>query len=190
MMGYSYWKRCQLAVANGQLKRAGRAVAGSAWSRRKVRAGQGTVVANGHRGPAPILPRVAKWGPGNPRESATEKTQPMVPTRRDTGNGEKVRQERTAAAVTSPARQTPPPARPSNWLGASGAWPECEWPTRSLGQWVGRFPRDRESQLATVGQDKWPPPPCLLSKTETGDTELGLQTRSFCCLAIWNLTWW
>jgi len=70
----------------------GRAVAGpplAGW--RKVRAGQGTVVANGHRGPVLILRFIAKPVPGNPRESATENTQPMAPIRRDTGNGEMVR---------------------------------------------------------------------------------------------------
>jgi len=54
---------------------------------------------------------------GNPRESATENTQPMASTNpRGTGNGEMVRQERTAAPVTAPAGQTPPPARPSMLL--------------------------------------------------------------------------
>jgi len=40
---------------------------------RKVRAGQGMVMANSHRGP------VSERGPANPRESATENTQPMAP---------------------------------------------------------------------------------------------------------------
>jgi len=35
------------------------------------------VVANGHQGPVPILQNTAKWGPGDPRESATENTQPI-----------------------------------------------------------------------------------------------------------------
>jgi len=38
---------------------------------------------------------------GDPRESAAENTQPMA--LRGTGNGEMVRQERTAAPVTAPA---------------------------------------------------------------------------------------
>jgi len=59
---------------------------------RKVRAGQGTVVANGHRGLVPILGYTAEWEPGDPRESATENTQPMasIPPR-GTGNGEMAR---------------------------------------------------------------------------------------------------
>jgi len=44
-------------------------------------------------------------------ESATENRPPMV--RKDTGKGEKVRQERTASAVTQAARQTPSGARPN-----------------------------------------------------------------------------
>ncbi|KPK45013.1 MAG: hypothetical protein AMJ65_01245 [Phycisphaerae bacterium SG8_4] len=91
---------------------------------------------------------------GDPRESATENTQPMVPTSRFTGNGEMVRQERTAALVTAPAGQTPPPARPSSWLLGPSAvgLPSVD----RLGQRVGRLPM-RQSRLATVGQDKWPP---------------------------------
>ena len=50
-----------------------------------------TVVANGHRGPVLILRRIAKWGPGNPRESATENTQPMASIHRGTGKVEMVR---------------------------------------------------------------------------------------------------
>ncbi len=49
------------------------------------------MVANGHRGPAPILQFIAKPDSGDPRESATENTQPMAPIRRDTGKGEMVR---------------------------------------------------------------------------------------------------
>jgi len=40
---------------------------------------------------------------GDPRESATENTQPMTSTCRRTGKGEMVRQERTAVSVTVPA---------------------------------------------------------------------------------------
>ena len=59
----------------------------------------------------------------------------MVPICRDTGNGEMVRQERTAVPVTVLAGQTPPPARPNSWLGSHSAiyckmgpvaWPEHE----------------------------------------------------------------
>jgi len=40
---------------------------------------------------------------GDPRESATENTQPMASIYRRTGKGEMVRQERTAVLVTIPA---------------------------------------------------------------------------------------
>jgi len=49
------------------------------------------VVANGHRGPVPVLRVITKRAPGNLRESAAENTQPMAPIRRDTGKGEMVR---------------------------------------------------------------------------------------------------
>jgi hypothetical protein len=58
------------------------------------------VVANGH--------------PGRPAGKCHRKYTADVP--KGTGNGEMVRQERTAAPVTAPAGQTPPPARPSSWL--------------------------------------------------------------------------
>ncbi len=58
------------------MQRVGRAVAGSLFgSRRKVRAGQGTVVANDH--------------PGRPAGKCHRKDTADVPNR--TGNGEKVR---------------------------------------------------------------------------------------------------
>jgi len=62
-----------------------------------------------------------------------------------TGKGEMVRQERTAEPVTASAGQTPPPARPRSWCSA-----------RALT--AGRSLAGRQSRLATVGQDKWPPP--------------------------------
>jgi hypothetical protein len=82
------------------MNRVGLAIAGFIVSRRKVRAGQGTVVANGH--------------PGRPAGKCHRKYTADVPM--GTGNGEMVRQGRTAAPVTAPAGQTPPPARPSSWL--------------------------------------------------------------------------
>ena len=51
-------------------------------------------------------------GGGDPRESATENKPPRrVAFSR--GKGETVRQERTARAATSAARQTPPGAKPN-----------------------------------------------------------------------------
>ena len=74
---------------------------------RKVRTGQGAVVANGHR--------EQSQGKCHRKHTADG----LVPTRsgaagQGSGKGEMVRQERTAAAVTSPAGKTPPPARPSS----------------------------------------------------------------------------
>ena len=56
-----------------------------------------------------------------------------------TGKGEMVRQERTAASVTAPAGQTPPPARPSKLA----TRPECERLSLPLCQRVGRLPKGR-----------------------------------------------
>jgi len=50
-----------------------------------------------------------------------------------------VRQERTAAMVTSPAGQTPPPARPRSWL----LGPSVSPLTGGLCQQVGRLPKGR-----------------------------------------------
>jgi len=64
-------------IVNNQLKRVGRAVAGQFEAGGKSEQDR------------------ARWWltatRGDPRESATETTQPMVPTRRDTGKGEMVR---------------------------------------------------------------------------------------------------
>src|SRR5215831_17323500 len=51
-------------------------------------------------------------GGRKPRESATENRPPPSP-QGESGKGETVRQERTAPAATSAARQTPPGARPN-----------------------------------------------------------------------------
>jgi len=56
-----------------------------------------TVVANSH--------------PGKPAGKCHRKYTADGPPPAETGNGEMVRQERTAAAATTPAGQTPPPAR-------------------------------------------------------------------------------
>jgi hypothetical protein len=90
------------------------------------------VVANGH--------------PGRPAGKCHRKYTADVPM--GTGNGEMVRQERTAALATAPAGQTPPPARPSK----PDTRPEYE--QRSAVQPAGRSLAVRQSRRATVGQDK------------------------------------
>src|SRR5208283_3221540 len=52
-------------------------------------------------------------GGGDPRESATESKPPEARRKARQGKGERVRQERTASAATSAARQAPPGAKPN-----------------------------------------------------------------------------
>jgi len=97
-----------------------------------------------------------------------------------TGNGEMVRQKRTAAPVTASAGQTPPPARPSKLVGTPDIVWESLYPARAVIQRVGRLPKGRAGPV-TVGQDKWP-----LSRTENllafngpKDFQCGIQNSAY-----------
>jgi hypothetical protein len=88
-------------------------------------------------------------GGGNPRESATESSLPAgAGATRPAGEGERVRQERTAAPATAAARQTPPGARPSRDDGAALR--------RGAGRFPGRVVRvGRARRLATGVPEEW-----------------------------------
>src|SRR5579863_7603305 len=82
-------------------------------------------------------------GGGDPRESATESKPPDASRKAHAdGKGERVRQERTALAATSAARQAPPGARPnrSDALRFRAERGLIRWPGRS--GWLLEAPGD------------------------------------------------